>query len=125
MLRIPLLEDSLFEVIRLNARFANTLGRVTAEFLRDVASTLNESPLIDFDGAPRQRTSRPGRYQPRAPEAPPPAYAASTAYAAPHAHTAPPAYAPAAAPAQPAPAPQSVMLLEAEAGSAAIGFFLV
>ena len=109
MVRLPLLEDSLSEVIRLNARFANTLGRVTIEFLRDMATTLNQSPLIDFDGTRRQQTPRPDPYASHAPR---------------HRH-ADPEPAPAPAPAPPAAPQQSIMLLEAEAGGTAIGFFLV
>jgi hypothetical protein len=109
VVKLPRLEDSIYEVVRLNGRIAGALGRVAVEFLRDVTTTLNESPLLDLDGGRRDRRPRQAPYD-----------AEPTRLARPQA-----AWAPPPPPPQPAPPPQSVMLLEAEAGTVAVGFFVV
>lgn len=107
MLKLPRLEDSIYEIVRLNTRIASALGRATLEVLRDVTTTLNQSPLLDLDNVRRDRRSRHARD------------ADDPLRAAPHSVWTPPP-----AP-QPTPPPQSVMLLEADAGTAAVGFFVV
>ena len=113
MVKLPRLEDSIFEVVRINGRIAEALGRVAVEFLRDVTTTLNDSPLLDLDAARRHRRPRSMRDDADPLRARPP----ETVW------TPPPPPRPAPAPA-PAPA-QSAMLLEAEAGTVAVGFFVV
>jgi len=58
VVKLPRLEDSIFEVVRINGRIAEALGRVAVEFLRDVTTTLNDSPLLDLDAARRHRRPR-------------------------------------------------------------------
>jgi hypothetical protein len=106
MLRLPLFDESLYRLLKLNAAFANTLGRATAEFLRDVVETLNESRLLQPMEPLRPGAPRPPRRSGAQPE-----HSASAQDRA-------------MAPARPTASP-SVMLLEAEAGSLGLGFFLV
>ena len=109
MVKLPRLEDSIYEVVRLNGRIAESLGRVAVEFLRDVTTTLNESPLLDLDGSRRNRRPRQARD-----------YGEPSRAAQPQA-----AWTPPPPPPRPASPPPSVMLLEAEAGGVAVGFFVV
>lgn len=103
MPRLPRLGDALFRLLEVNARYYGTLGRVTADFLHELAATL-ETPA---------RPAGPAGEEPRR----------NGSNGAPHPYPeAAPAPRPAAQPATPV---QPIILLEAEADQTAIGVFLV
>jgi hypothetical protein len=121
--RIPLLGDALFRLIDVNARYYGTLGRVTAEFLREVA--------VALEGVPRA-SEEVGRYPSEEARRYPSEEVRSYPGDGMRGHRADPMpYQPhEAPPAPPAPvhagAPkEAIILLEAEADHTAIGVFLV
>ena len=121
--RIPLLGDALFRLIDVNARYYGTLGRVTAEFLRELAVTLEGAPRA-WEETGRYPTEETRKYPsdemrtyPR--EEMRRHMADSAPY---HPHEVPPAP---PVPAQAAAPKEAIILLEAEADHTAIGVFLV
>ena len=106
MPRLPVLGDALSRLLEVNARYYTTLGRVTADFLRELVVTLEvplrapEEPRSAAEET-RRGTSNGGQYarHETAPPSPPPA--------------------------PPAPSQQTIILLEAEADQTAMGMFLV
>jgi hypothetical protein len=72
--RIPILGDALSRFLEANARYHTALGRVTVEFLRELAVVLEapqratqESPRDHSNGVPRQPEPAPPPAQPVAP----------------------------------------------------------
>ncbi len=114
MPRIPLLGDALSRLLDVNTRYYATLGRVTADFLRELAVALEVPPLVPEE---RRRTASNGAHHPpehHSSEQHPPAQYA------PHEPASPPR-----PPVQAAAPQQAVILLEAEADQTAVGVFLV